>query len=325
MVMCLECGKELQTIKHTHLRFKCTGALANMQEYKLKYPGAETTNFEVRQKVAITADNLKSKYGEEEGERRWAQYREKQASTNSFEHFQQTRGWTRELFVEYNKSRGVTLDNLIIKYGKEEGTKAFDSYCKKQRTNGNTLEYFVQKYGEEVGTKHFKEVCKQKGLTLDNFIRKYGEETGIIKYHQQIEARIGNFVSTVAKEFVIGVVDLIPDHWVFHDGVYGKEFCVYKDRPYFYDFAVTYPFHACVEFNGDYWHANPEMFEAEQLIQYPGQFLKAKDIWERDAKKLSHIKERGYAVFTVWEKCYNTNKEQKLIEVLEWLKSLENV
>jgi hypothetical protein len=325
MIKCLECGKELRVIKHTHLRFKCSGKLKNLQEYKEKYPLAETMDADLRQQTAVTEENMIKKYGLEEGLIRWNTYRDKQAQTNSFEHFEKTRGWSLTEFDEYNKSRAVTLKNLELKHGQEEGKKVFENYCKKQSVAGNKLEHFIDKYGDEEGTKKFNIVCKQKGLTLENFIRKYGDEEGLIKYHKNLETRKGNFVSTVGKEFVNNVVDLIPNHWIFHEGVYGKEFCVFKDRPYFYDFVVTYPFLACVEFNGNYWHANPELYNPDEIIQYPNQqFLTASDIWLRDEKKNQIIKDRGYEVLVVWEKDYKENNIETIKKVIEWLQLIEN-
>ena len=58
-----------------------------------------------------------------------------------------------------------------------------------------------------------------------------------------------------------------------------------------------------IEFNGDYWHANPELYLFED---YVGNILnnkptKAYEIWAKDAKKKTLAEELGYEVLVIWE------------------------
>ena len=73
------------------------------------------------------------KWGEEEGKRRWEEYRKMCSDTNTFEYKKEKYGWTKEQFDEYNRSRAITLDNMVKKYGKEEGAKKFNDYVDKQK------------------------------------------------------------------------------------------------------------------------------------------------------------------------------------------------
>ncbi len=58
-----------------------------------------------------------------------------------------------------------------------------------------------------------------------------------------------------------------------------------------------------VEVYGDYWHANPEIFKAEDIIRYPGQnFIKAKDIWNKDKKRENYLRAKGYDFKIIWER-----------------------
>jgi len=41
-----------------------------------------------------------------------------------------------------------------------------------------------------------------------------------------------------------------------------------------------------IEVNGDYWHANPKLYLADDLINYPNGTMTAKVIWDRDMKKI---------------------------------------
>jgi len=322
MITCLECGKKLNAIKHSHLRFQCSGLLSNVKEYKQKYPTAKTVSEEISKKCTHTLENMIIRYGEVDGKLRWDTYCKKQSKTCSFEYFAETRGWSKEQFDEYNQSRAVTLDNMIIRHGEELGHKKWEEYCKRQSYAGVTLEYYIDNFGEEDGTIRFIEMNKSKGITLENFIKKYGIEEGTRRFEQALNNKSG-FVSNLSNKIVETLAKNLPNDWIFHEGFYGKEFCIYKDRPYFYDFVITFPIKACIEINGDYWHANPSIYNENDSIQYPNRFRLAKDIWEFDKAKNNLIKERGYEIFIIWEKTYNENPQQTIQETLEWLNSLE--
>ena len=48
-----------------------------------------------------------------------------------------------------------------------------------------------------------------------------------------------------------------------------------------------------IEFNGDYWHANPKIYNQDTLLR--GQ--RVIDIWERDKLKLDTAKEFGFLLW----------------------------
>lgn len=117
-------------------------------------------------------------YGQEEGKKRFDQYRAKQAYTNSLQYKKEKYGWSQQDFKKYNKSRAVTLDLCIKRHGIQKGTKIFQEYCQKQSYAGTKLQYFQQKYGIEKGTLIYQQICKNKAMTLQNMIRLYGSQGG---------------------------------------------------------------------------------------------------------------------------------------------------
>lgn len=58
-------------------------------------------------------------YGEELGRKKWKEYCDKQAYTNS----QEYKKMSDLEFKKYNKSRAITKENMIKKYGAEKGLK----------------------------------------------------------------------------------------------------------------------------------------------------------------------------------------------------------
>ena len=76
-----------------------------------------------------------------------------------------------------------------------------------------------------------------------------------------------------------------------------------------------------IEFNGDYWHANPKIYDNDDLIRG----TKAEDIWKRDALKISIAESHGFRTFVVWENDYINNKEKIIKDVVEWIQNIQEL
>lgn len=83
--------------------------------------------------VVKSLENFIAKYGKDDGQLRWDSYRHKQSITNTFEYKNKKYGMTIDDFKKYNLRRGVTVSNMIKKYGSEMGLKKYDDYIEKQR------------------------------------------------------------------------------------------------------------------------------------------------------------------------------------------------
>lgn len=319
MITCMACGAQLTSIKTSHLRYNCTGEHENMKSYRLKYPNAVLVCEETRKKLgeANSESAFKKRYGEAAGAEKWKQYTEKLSNKNTLGAFL-AKGKTEEDFESYNKSRAVTLENLIKKYGQEEGTRRFDSYREKQKDAGNTLDYFVKKYGADLGLEKYTEVCRQKGITLNNLIRKYGEEAGESKYEQFLEKTKGNYVSIIGLEFVTRLTHLLPSDIKSYSAAKEREFCVYDGRAFLYDFVIP-DLKLAIEFNGDFWHANPKVYSENDLLRFRGNAVTASEIWQRDSIKKAVLESRGFELHVIWESEYLEDKEEVLSKCLRWI------
>lgn len=74
-----------------------------------------------------------------------------------------------------------------------------------------------------------------------------------------------------------------------------------------------------VEYNGDMYHANPNMFEASE---YPHPFRKkhtAEYIWAKDDYKISIANQNGFDVLVIWDSEYRRNKKEVLQKCLDFL------
>jgi G:T-mismatch repair DNA endonuclease (very short patch repair protein) len=77
---------------------------------------------------------------------------------------------------------------------------------------------------------------------------------------------------------------------------------------FFYDFFIIEK-NILLEVNGDFFHANPIFYKADDIIFHPENKTLAKDIWERDRKKIDFAINKGYDVLVLWEYDINHNLE----------------
>lgn len=300
MVKCCECNAEVKHLQWTHLRYKCTGNVGSMGEYREKYPNAKLRDDESSALSSITLLNCIRRYGEVEGQIRWDEYRAKQAYSNSLEFKKARHGWSEKEFKEYNNSRASTLANFINRHGEVEGLRKWEQYCDRQAFT-NTLDYFIEREGSvETGTEAYLRINKEKASVHDPH---WIAERYNISLDDALlllsERRTSSFVSEGEKYFV--------DHLEKERGkpfkytYKTKQFCLWSyelNQSVFYDIADTADM-KIIEYNGDYWHANPKKYGPNDIISQIG--LTAREIWEHDQLKILTAMKRGFTVEVVWE------------------------
>jgi hypothetical protein len=268
------------------------------------------------------------KYGQDVGREKWAVYCDRQAFSNTFEYKREKYGWDIEKFNTYNKSRSVTLDNLIRKHGKGIGKEKFAAYRDKQAKNGNKVEYFIEKLGEQEGVNKYIEICKHKSMNITGFILRHGVATGIEKYYQYVENKKLNsgFYSKSSQELFWDIYNSldynIKQHCNFAElnkekPIIYKENDVYKFS--FIDFTINSPLiRLAIEFNGEHVHPRKDVMNEVEWNTWkdPWMGYSAAEKYEIDVKKEAQIKRRYKYFYIVWHKEYVNNKiitTQKII------------
>lgn len=342
-VYCKICGAKLRNISNTHLKKHNM----TMQDYKKQFPDeplfAEGLLEEQTEKREATLDKYHTdengkrthyltlekciaKYGESEGLRIWndIKHRIGQTLPNLIQKYGIEEG-TKRYEKRCQRLRGKrTIEYFVKWYGEEEGKKRHKEYHDKY-IGFQTLEWFINKYGEQKGREAYDETCKNKALTLANFIRKYGEELGRQKHEEYCRERFNKFSqSNVAMELFNQLMenDDVKSHKIWFDG-HPKEFGKYLheiDKYVFFDFFDETT-GRIIEFNGDYWHANPLVYESDSIIHMPAKTTKlAKDIWQWDEARNKAIEsEYGYKVLVIWQKDWLENPDEVLQRCLKFL------
>lgn len=186
----------------------------------------------------ITKEKMINRWGEELGLQKWNDYCSKQSETNTYEYKHNKYGMSWTEFNQYNHSRAVTLENLVSKYGEEEGTKRFNDYCERQSYT-TSKEYFIETYGEEEGIKKF-----------DEFDRK------------RMDVTDGRGYSLISKE----LFDRLSNEKLFENHVLSyadSEMTVRCPKNNYHLDFYDHDLNLSIEFQGTYFHRDKE----EQDIQ----------------------------------------------------------
>lgn len=274
----------------------------------------------LRNERAVTLENMQKRYGIELGTKKFKEYCEKQAYSNTLEYKKEKYGMTEDEFREYNLSRAITLENMQKKYGIELGAKKYNEYRKKQAKNGNKLEYFIEKYGYTEGKKEYDRICSEKSLTLSNFIRKYGNEIGPIKFDEYIKGRnVGCYYSKISQKLFFEILGKIKIKSKIYFAENNGEFGIMDSknkRYYMFDFCIP-EINKIIEFNGDYWHCNPNTYNEDFI--HPTLEVSARELWNRDRIKIDFAESINYSIFTVWESDYIDQPDVVLQQCLDFL------
>lgn len=241
-----------------------------------------------------TLENLIRKYGDVDGRIKWDEYRKKQSYSNTYEYKKKKYGWTFEQYDTYNKNRSCTESNFVKRWGDKIGKRKWKDYCDTQSYT-NSIEYFIEKYGKEVGTDKFNRVNFLKAHTLESYIERFGDidvaANALSDYMKKFSMKTP--YSRIADSFFHRLSNKIFDQFgqmIIFSHVTGKEWFIRDESSsfFFVDFYIPKIKYA-IEFNGDYWHANPSIYMGDDIIKYPGITLTASEIWNRDAKKHNAI------------------------------------
>jgi len=230
------------------------------------------------------------------------------------------------------RKNGANLELLINKgYTQEEAKLKISNM---QSTF--SLEKCINKYGKELGLVKFKErqikwqltlqnkenineINKSKAFNEEKYILKYGKE----KLKELLKKRSNSTFNKYSK-ISMELFDAIQSN-IEEKCFYGKkEKCLkyidtnLKTKYYYVDFLIN---NVIIEFYGNYWHANPKLYNEDFLISNGVNNYLAKDKWENDNIRINNIKQLGYYTIIIWENDYMLNKLETINYCLNEIKN----
>lgn len=261
-------------------------------------------------------------YNKEMGLEYWNSYVEFQSKKNTFEYKNKKYGMSEYEFKDFNKSRSITLENMIKKYGSDEGTNRYNSYVEKQRYAGVALDYFISKHGEIKGTLEYNRVNKLKSNSYEALLSRLGSSEKVERWINRRGVKYA-FYSEKSQKFIRELVNNI--NISVHDKVYYATntrgeygmICQEHKRYFRYDF-VDHDNKICIEFHGDHYHANPALYEADDILYARGVVgYIASDVWKTDAIKKRVAVNRGFRFIEVWEMDWDKNPNKTIRGIID--------
>lgn len=223
----------------------------------------------------------------------------------------------------------------------EEKEKQIREYlqCDRDDRNTNQIKYWIKKgYSEEEAKQKVSE--RQSTFTLEKCIEKYGEEDGIKRYTER-QTKWSAKVEAMYQQGMFSKVPLTQNSSIFSkfekdmvDSIIDEldldidDINCYKNsqfqlsnvndkcgnKIFSYDFKFG---NKIIEFNGDFWHMNPDMYDSDYVHPYSN--LSAEEKWEIDEIKLNCAFQNGYEILTIWEQEYNENKKATIQKCVDFL------
>lgn len=169
---------------------------------------------------------------------------------------------------------------------------------------------------------------RQRAGTLERMIEKHGGEEGARLFNEGLTRRkeaihkseMFKGGSKVSRDFFDEVQDLTEVPLVYGD----NEECVWCSSVFknIWVDCLNREQKKIIEFYGDFWHASPRKYKADDVL-FETKGVTAKDIWEKDERRVKALRDNGYDVLIIWEDDYRANPDWALVKALSFLEGIE--
>jgi very-short-patch-repair endonuclease len=287
------------------------------QQYRQQFPDAK-----------LQCDKISEKNGQfmKDDKHREAQ-RERMLGKGNPNHSSKTTKEQRQAKSPFSKK--------FVKYKSEEDRQKFiESVDYGSIKKSSDLEWWIEKCNGDIEMAKALHRERQSTFTLEKCIERHGEKRGTKIFNERQEKwsskieemyQDGQFTrfckSNWSKSEVNFINDLVKSIKLKDDEYYstvnGNQFFRhFKElgRTFAYDFVYG---RKVIEFNGDYWHMNPDKYDENDFNKSIQETAGKK--WESDTLKNSMIESHGYKVLTVWESEYTQNPEETIQKCIQFL------
>lgn len=251
--------------------------------------------------------------------------------------------------IEYWLSRGFSIEEsklktelhlmnteraFILKYGEEKGVKLFkDKKAKEGKLHSHRrIEYWINKGFSNEESK-IKVSEAQSTFSLVKCVKKYGEEEGKKifverqkKWQESLykNGHLKSGYSKVSQELFFELIkhyDNIENLNYIMFATKGGEFVLTSVEGFYrYDFTDLLN-KKIIEYNGDNYHANPDIFLTTDTPNPFRKNITSEDIWKKDEIKVKLANKHSFEVLVIWDSEYKNNKEEVIKKCLKFLKN----
>ena len=239
---------------------------------------------------------------------------------------------------EFWENKGYTKKDSIIKAKEtmddihKKTFKKFKDNPKKYAYKYDTkIEYYLKKgYSKKESIKLRSE--RQATFSKDICIEKYGDKRGTEiwlerqkKWHKTLvkNGNIKGGYSKISQELFYEILNnyLIDDRDEVFFWTKNKEYFIKtSNKFYLYDYTDLKQ-NKMIEYNGDQYHANPNIYEANDTPHpyHKEKKYTAEKIWKKDKNKKIAANRNGFKVLTIWDSEYRKKPQETLEKCLNFL------
>lgn len=235
-----------------------------------------------------------------------------------------------QFHVAHLEMHGVTKEEYEAKYGKMQHfcskhieecfcgennpnhSSKVDEQTRKERSPFSKEFYKARDLSEKDREAFHKQVAENRSYNtrLSYYTDLgYDEDTAREMLAERQRTYKGGSYSKSAEELINLVLEDKIDDPKFLHGHNEKRFS-YDDNgvtKYFRYDLTNEETKRIIEFNGDFWHGNPEKYDPQDINTITGQTYES--ISERDAFKQQIAVNNGYSVIVIWESDFKKNKD----------------
>lgn len=319
-VVCEICGKKVKKLNNTHLKKH----EITLSEYKILYP-----------KSLIISENSYLKSMENGGKHMKTDHyknicSEKFKGENNPNHKSKTTELERKKRSPHCKEFYNNLTDSEIDIKIKDVIKKSNENKEINKKITTRIDYYLNLgYSEEESKQKLKE--RQTTFSKEKCIEKFDEIEGLrifterqIKWQTKLNSN-GNLkcgFSKISQELFYSIFKKynINDLDNIHFATKNSEYKIKKESGgiWLYDFVDLNKM-KIIEYNGDIYHANPNIYKFNDTPHPFRKNILAKEIWEKDDLKLNLAKNQNFEVLIIWDSEYRLNKEKTLEKCLKFL------
>jgi len=194
----------------------------------------------------------------------------------------------------YKNKSIIEMDEIILKRRNTFYSKSVKERTEINISKGRTKNQLIDKFGEE----YVEKLSEKRGS---------GRRNSIFRRYSKISK---SFFDELSSYLDIELFYAEKEEWIRYD----------KNKGYYIDLLVKNT-NKIIEFNGDFYHANPEIYTKDSIIKMSKtKILSASQIWEQDEKKISTLNNLGYEVLIIWEYDVLHNKQSIIDKCINYIK-----
>ena len=217
-----------------------------------------------------------------------------------------------KIFIHFNVNRKSLSETALLSESKRIQTRLdkygyshnFDKGCKSR------VEWETKLFNEEGITNVFQRQSV-KDKSLKTFLDRYKKEPWLYKITSRGRGVVSNLNKKVFKILVDNNLD------------FDIEFKLKNPKARYYAYNIILKnSNKIIEVNGDYWHGNPKLYKADDLLlKGSSQEITYKEKWAKDKKKIRFARNRGYKIIVIWEHDLKNNYDRVLQKILKYARS----